>query len=176
MAIIHYYFENIHPFYDGNGRTGRIINILYLILNNLLDHPVLYLSRYILKNRPDYYRLLREVNTQKKWTDWIIFMLKAVSVTSQETKQLIQKINDLFKEYKIKIRKNHKFYSHDLINNIFSYPYTTNQFLAKDVKVSRMTATRYLEALTKDGILEKSHVSKKHFYINTKLFDLLQDL
>ena len=88
MAVIHHYFESIHPFYDGNGRTGRIINILYLILNNLLESPVLYLSRYILKNKSDYYKLLQEVREQKKWTNWIAYMLQAISMTSQETKNL----------------------------------------------------------------------------------------
>ena len=175
MAIIHYYFESIHPFYDGNGRTGRIINILYLVVNDLLDHPVLYLSRYILKHRSDYYKLLKQVQIEKNWIDWIIFMLQSISVTSQNTKKLIQKISDLFKEYKHSIRTNHKFYSHDLINNIFSYPYTTAHLLAKDVKVSRSTANRYLEALAKGGILEKNTLRKRYFYINKGLFDLLED-
>ena len=174
MAVSHLYFESIHPFYDGNGRTGRIINILYLLLNNLLDSPVLYLSRYILKNRSEYYRLLQEVRETENWTDWIIYMLKAVSVTSQETTELIKKIDALFKEYKKTIRENYKFYSHDLINNIFTYPYTKVKFLEKDMKVSRATATRYLETLAKDNLLEKNKLGKESYYINTKLFNLLK--
>lgn len=175
MAITHLYFESIHPFYDGNGRTGRIINILYLLLNNLLESPVLYLSRYILKNRAEYYRLLQQVREQENWTDWIIYMLQGVSIISQETKDLIKKIDELFKEYKNTIRGNYKFYSHDLINNIFSYPYTKVKFLEKDMNISRATATRYLDILAKDNILEKNKIGKESYYINKRLFNLLKN-
>ena len=174
MAIIHHHFESIHPFYDGNGRTGRIINILYLLLNDLLDSPVLYLSRYILRNRSDYYKLLQEVREKKNWTDWIVYMLQAVSVISQETRNLIKEIDKLFKEYKITIRTNHKFYSHDLINNIFSNPYTKVKFLEKEMKVSRATATRYLDILAENNILKKNKIGRESYYINKKLFDLLK--
>lgn len=173
-AIIHHHFESIHPFYDGNGRTGRIINILYLLLNNLLDSPVLYLSRYILRNRSDYYKLLQEVREKRAWTDWIVYMLQAVSVISQETKKLIKDIDKLFKEYKNIIRTNHKFYSHDLINNIFSNPYTKVKFLEKEMKVSRATATRYLDILAESNILKKNKIGRESYYINKKLFDLLK--
>ena len=175
MAITHLYFESIHPFYDGNGRTGRIINILYLLLNNLLESPVLYLSRYILKNRSEYYRLLQQVREQENWADWIIYMLRGVSIISQETQELIKKIDELFKEYKNTIRGNYKFYSHDLINNIFSYPYTKVKFLEKDMNISRATATRYLDILAKDNILEKNKIGKENYYINKRLFNLLKN-
>lgn len=124
MAVSHVYFESIHPFYDGNGRTGRIINILYLLLSNLLESPILYLSHYILKSRLKYYSLLQQVRDQEDWTDWIIYMLEGISIKSQQKKDLVKKIEILFKEYKNRIRENYKFYSHDLINSIFSYPYT----------------------------------------------------
>ena len=175
MAITHLYFESIHPFYDGNGRTGRIINILYLLLNNLLESPVLYLSRYILKNRSEYYRLLQQVREKGNWSDWITYILQGVSITSQETKVLVKKIDELFKEYKSIIRGNYKFYSHDLINNIFSYPYTKVKFLEKEMNISRATATRYLDTLAKDNILEKNKIGKESYYINKRLFNLLKN-
>ena len=174
MAIIHHRFESIHPFYDGNGRTGRIINILYLLLNDLLDSPTLYMSRYILRNKSDYYKLLQEVRKKGNWTNWIIYMLRGVSVISQETKNLIREIDKLFKEYKIIIRKNHKFYSHELINNIFSYPYTKVKLLEKDMKISRATATRYLDTLAENDILEKNKIGRESYYVNKKLFNLLK--
>ncbi len=175
MAVIHHHFESIHPFYDGNGRTGRIINILYLLLNNLLESPVLYLSRYIFKNRADYYKWLQQVREKNNWTDWIVYMLRCVSVTSKETGELIKKIDKLFKEYKNTVRTNHKFYSHDLINNIFSHPYTKVKFLEEDMKVSRATATRYLDILAEAHILEKNKIGRESYYINKRLFDLLKN-
>ena len=175
MAIIHHWFESIHPFYDGNGRTGRIINILYLVVQGLLENPILYLSRYILQNRSDYYRLLQQVREQEVWEDWILYMLKGVSTISQDTIQLIKQIDELFKKYKNTIRRNYKFYSHDLINNIFMYPYTKVKLLAKDMKISRATATRYLETLVEGRILKKVRLGRENYYINTKLFDLLKD-
>ena len=175
MAIAHHYFESIHPFYDGNGRTGRILNILYLLLNDLLDSPILYLSRYILRHKSDYYRLLQQVREKEDWIDWIVYMLKAISVTSQETMELIKKIKDLFMEYKQTIRSNYKFYSHDLINNIFLYPYTKVKFLEKNMEVSRVTASRYLDELVKGKILYKGKLGREAYYVNIKLFNLLKD-
>ena len=174
-ALIHHRFESIHPFYDGNGRTGRILNILYLISKGLLESPVLYLSRYIHKNRPDYYRLLQEVRQKRAWTEWIVYMLKAVEDTSQDTTKLIKNMFQLFKEYKERIREKHKFYSQDLINNIFTYPYTKIKFLERDMKISWATARRYLDELAQSGIMEKKRFGKESYYINYKLFDLLKD-
>ena len=174
MAIIHHQFESIHPFYDGNGRTGRIINILYLIFKGLLDSPILYLSRYINRNKLEYYQLLQQVREQEVWENWIVYMLKAVSAISQETTALIKEIDTLFKQYKNVIRRKHKFYSHDLLNNIFSHPYTKIKFLERDMKISRATATRYLDALTEDKILEKNKLGNESYYVNTKLFKLLK--
>ena len=175
MAIIHHQFESIHPFYDGNGRTGRILNILYLVLNRLLGSPVLYLSRYLLETRADYYKWLQQVRDKGTWTEWIIYMLNGVSKTSVATGDLIKKIDKLFKEYKNIIRTNYKFYSHDLINNIFSHPYTKVNFLENEMKVSRATATRYLDILAKDNILEKNKMNRGNYYVNRKLFDLLKN-
>ena len=175
MAVIHHWFESIHPFYDGNGRTGRVINILYLIVKGLLESPILYLSRYILHNRSDYYKLLKQVREQEKWENWILYILKGVSAISKDTIQLVKEIDELFKEYKNIIRTNHKFYSHDLINNIFTYPYTKVKLLQKDMKISRATAVRYLDALAVSGMLKKSKIGKENYYINTKLFNLLKD-
>jgi len=122
MAIIHFQFESTHPFYDGNGRTGRIINVLYLVLQDLLNLPILYLSKYIIANKADYYRLLQEVRDKDEWEEWILFMLNAVIETSKDTISVIEKIKDLLFEYKHKIRNDYKFYSQDLLNNLFKHP------------------------------------------------------
>ena len=175
MALIHHWFESIHPFYDGNGRTGRIINILYLILSQLLDSPVLYLSRYIHHNRSEYYRLLQATREQEEaWSAWIVYMLKGLAETAEQTTQVIQKIDKLFKQYKKDLRGNYKFYSHDLINNIFSHPYTKVKFLAENMQVSRATASRYLDELFRGGLLEKDKMGKESYYINRGLFNILK--
>ena len=175
MAIIHHQFESIHPFYDGNGRTGRILNILYLVLTELLNSPVLFLSRYIQNNKFDYYRLLQKVRTENLWEEWVLYILKGVSETAKRTTDLINKIDLLFKEYKHIIRSHHKFYSQDLINNIFSHPYTKVKFLEKDMNISRATAGRYLDALSKSNILERRKQGKDIYYVNARLFDLLKN-
>ena len=175
MAVMHHQFESIHPFYDGNGRTGRILNILYLVFTELLNSPVLFLSRYIQNNKSDYYRLLQTVREKNLWEQWVIYILKGVSETAKSTTDLIKKIGFLFNEYKHIIRANHKFYSQDLINVIFSHPYTKVKFLEKDMGVSRATASRYLDALCESDILEKHKQGKETYYINTKLFDLLKN-
>ena len=175
MAIIHYQFESIHPFYDGNGRTGRIINVLYLALKNLLDLPILYLSRYIIKNKSEYYNRLQSVRENEDWEEWIIFMLKAVENTSLFTIDIIKSIRDLMQEYKHKIRKDYKFYSQDLLNNMFKHPYTKIEFLMEDLKITRQTAAKYLDLLSKDGFLVKTKIGKRSYYINKRLFDLFSD-
>jgi Fic family protein len=173
MAVIHYQFESIHPFYDGNGRTGRIINILYLINEKLQDLPVLYLSSYIISHKSDYYRLLQEVREKESWEEWILFMVKGVETTSRETIDLILKIKALMQDYKIKLRNNYKFYSQDLLNNLFKHPYTKIEFIVGDLKVSRLTAANYLNRLAKDGVLRKAHLGTGNYYINEPLFNLL---
>jgi Fic family protein len=173
MAIIHYQFESIHPFYDGNGRTGRIINILYLIQEKLQDLPILYLSSYIIKNKPDYYRLLQKVREKDSWEEWLLFMISGIEQTSKETIDLILKISDLMMSYKHKIRDNYKFYSQDLLNNLFKHPYTKIEFLVNDLNVSRITAANYLNKLADDGLLTKKKLGTGNYYINEPLFNLL---
>ena len=174
MAIIHHQFESIHPFYDGNGRTGRIINILYLVQKGLINLPVLYMSRYIITHKNDYYRLLQSVRDTGNWEPWIIFILDGVEKTANETVVLIAAIKKLMQQYKQQIRSGYpKMYSQDLINNLFKYPYTKIEFIQKDLGVSRNTAIRYLEALVKEGMLTKKKIGRDNFYINHALFGLL---
>ncbi len=173
MAIIHYQFESIHPFYDGNGRTGRIINILYLIIENLQNLPILYLSNYIIQNKADYYRLLQELRDNKNWEEWLLFMIHGIEKTSRETIELILQIKELMMEYKHKLRDNYKFYSQDLLNNLFKHPYTKIEFIVNDLNVSRITAANYLNKLAEDRILKKERIGTGNYYINEKLFNLL---
>jgi Fic family protein len=174
MAIIHHQFESIHPFYDGNGRTGRIINILYLVQKGLLHLPVLYLSQYIIKHKSDYYRLLQEVREEGEWEEWILFMLNGIEKTAAASVTLITSLKELMQHYKQQIRSNHsKLYSQDLLNNLFKYPYTKIEFLQNDLQISRSTAIRYLDTLVKAGFLTKHKVGRDNFFLNTKLFELL---
>lgn len=174
MCIIHHQFESIHPFSDGNGRTGRIINILYLVLQRLLDLPVLYLSRYIIKNKGEYYRLLQNVRDLNEWEQWILFLLKGLEETSQETVSLILNMKELMMEYKQQIRnKLPKVYSQDLLNNLFRHPYTKIDFICNELNVSRPTAVSYLNQLVDEGFLVKMKLGRDNFYLNLKLFNLL---
>lgn len=174
MAIIHHQFESIHPFYDGNGRTGRILNILYLVAKGLIDLPVLYLSRYIIQNKNDYYRLLQQVRDTGKWEDWILFILDGVETVSLQSIELIKGIKELMQRYKIHIRKKYKFYSQDLLNNLFNHPYTKIEYLQKELKVSRQSASKYLNQLVDDplAILKKVKIGRDYFFVNHKLMDL----
>jgi Fic family protein len=173
MALIHHQFETIHPFYDGNGRTGRIVNILYLVKEQLLDTPILYLSRYISQTKGLYYRGLQQVRDQNSWEEWLVYMLRGVAVTARHTSGLVQRIGLLLAQHKQQIRRDYRFYSQDLINNIFRHPYTKVAFLQRDLKVSRATATRYLDTLAKDGILIKQRLGRENYYINHELVALL---
>lgn len=173
MAIIHFQFESIHPFYDGNGRTGRIINILYLVMNDLLKLPVLYLSRYIVAHKADYYKLFQSVRETDDWENWILYMLNAVEQTSKETISLVIKIKDLILEYKNLLRSSFKFYSQDLLNNLFRHPYTKIEFIQKDLKVSRITASKYLNELAKTQLLEKRKLGTSYYFVNKKLIQIL---
>jgi Fic family protein len=173
MALIHHQFESIHPFYDGNGRTGRIINVLYLVKEGLLDIPVLYLSRHIVRTKFDYYRLLQDVRERDAWEEWVLYMLTAVEVTAKEAIATIRAIKMLLLDYKHRIRDRYRFYSQDLINNLFSHPYTKIEFIQDDLNVSRLTATKYLESLTADGFLQKRKVGRSNYYINVPLYEIL---
>ncbi len=173
MAIIHFQFESIHPFYDGNGRTGRIINILYLILEKLLSLPILYLSSYIIRRKPGYYRFLQKVRDENLWEDWILFMIKGVEETARETIELIFKIKSLMLDYKHRLRDSYKFYSQDLLNNLFKHPYTKIEFVVNDLGVSRLTAANYLNKLADDKMLRKYKLGTGNYYINEELFNIL---
>lgn len=173
MAIIHYQFESIHPFYDGNGRTGRIINVLYLVMNDLLNLPILYLSRYIIEHKADYYKLLQEVRETDNWENWVLYMLDGIEQIAKETIVLIGKIRDLIYEYKNLLRNNYKFYSQDLLNNLFKHPYTKIEFIENDLGVSRITASKYLNQLAKDKVLKKEKLGTGNYYINEKLIKIL---
>ncbi|SDE48508.1 Fic family protein [Riemerella columbipharyngis] len=174
MAVIHYQFESIHPFYDGNGRTGRIVNILYLVLQGLLDLPVLYLSRYIIRNKQQYYQVLQGVRSNNDWESLILYLIKGVEVTAKQTIDLVQNIKTLMQDTKHRLREDlPKIYSQDLLNNLFKNPYTKIEFLEKDLGVSRRTAQNYLDVISDIGILEKVKIGKSNYYINNNLIDVL---
>ncbi|PBI89620.1 Adenosine monophosphate-protein transferase SoFic [Flavobacterium sp. ACN2] len=176
MAIIHHQFESIHPFYDGNGRTGRIINILYLVKEDLLHLPILYLSRYINQNKGSYYHLLQETRITQNWEPWILFILEAVEQTSIQTTGIIRGIKKLMMDYKQKIRTNlPKIYSQDLINNLFKHPYTKIDFLVQDLDITRQTASKYLDQLIELKLVTLHKIGKENFYINTALYDFLHN-
>ena len=176
MALIHHQFESIHPFYDGNGRTGRIINVLYLVKEGLLDSPILYLSSYIVRTKADYYSLLQSVRVEDRWEDWVLYMLEGIEQTAALAIETIQAIKVALQDYKHRIRADYKFYSQDLINNLFTHPYTKIEFVQRDLQVSRITATKYLEALTEGGFLKKQKMGRGNYYINIALNSILVDL
>ncbi len=174
MAVIHHQFESIHPFYDGNGRTGRVINILYLVQQGLLDTPVLYLSRYINQRKSDYYRLLQTTRDSGDWSDWLLFMLEGVEQTAQQTTQLVQDIKTQMQAYKHHLRSElPKIYSQDLINILFRHPYTKIEFVSTELQVTRQTAARYLDEVVTLGLLSKYKMGKENFYLNDALFTRL---
>ena len=178
MAIIHHQFESIHPFYDGNGRTGRIVNILYLVTSGLLDLPILYLSRYITHNKADYYARIQAIrnatgDNSAQWEAWILYMLRGVEQTAEETIALVKNIGKLMTEYKNIIRPAFGGkYSHELLNGLFYHPYTKIGHLESNMQVSRQTAAKYLDRLASLGILQKERMGKENYYINTKLMEL----
>ena len=175
MAVQHYQFESIHPFYDGNGRTGRIINVLYLILNGLLENPILYLSAYIIDNKADYYRLLQEVRIKANWEDWVLYILKGIEQTANETIVQVKEISQLFTQTQELVKKKApKSYSKELIELLFEHPYCKAEYLIERFGISRITASKYLKELEKIKVLQSKQVWKETLYINTQLFDLLK--
>ena len=178
MAVIHHQFESIHPFGDGNGRTGRIVNILYLVITDLLDLPILYLSRYITHRKGEYYHLIqaiRDKNTDnaKEWEEWILFILKGVEETAGNTIELVKGISQLMAEYKNVLRPIFdKAYKHELINNLFFHPYTKIEYMQHDMMVQRKTAAKYLDRIVETGLLEKVKKGRENYYINVKLCNL----
>lgn len=176
MAIIHYQFESIHPFYDGNGRTGRIINILFLMLYGLLELPILYMSSYIIKTKSDYYRLLNEVRTKEAWEEWIMYMLEGVEETAKDSIGLINEINLLMEVTKERLSKElSKIYSKDLLELLYAHPYTKIGFLVDTLGITRKTASSYLKAMKDIGILESIKMGRDVYFINTALFGLLKN-
>ncbi len=178
MAIIHHQFESIHPFYDGNGRTGRIINVLYLVSAGLLDLPILYLSRYITHNKTEYYKLIQAIrdkndNNATEWQAWILFILKGVEQTADHTIILVKNIADLMSHYKQILRPlfGNK-YNHDLLNHLFFHPYTKIEFMQQAMNVSRNTAIKYLNTIVNAGLLQKLKLGTNNYYINHHLLSL----
>lgn len=176
MAIIHHQFESIHPFPDGNGRIGRILNVLFLVQQGLLDTPILYMSRYITLTKPKYYELLQRVRDEGSWQKWIEYMLIAVTETAVDTRELLAGINTLFSEYKNIIRDHHKgIYSHELLNNLFRHPYTQIEYVVQETGVSRQTAARHLDQLCAAGLLTKQKIGRSNYYVNDRLVSLFID-
>lgn len=173
MALAHHQFESIHPFYDGNGRTGRLVNVLYLVQQGLLDAPVLYLSRQIVRTKADYYRLLQEVRDRDAWEEWVLYLLGCVERTSKDAIATIHAIREAFFQAKHRLRDGYKFYSQDLLNNLFSHPYTKIEFVQTDLGVSRLTATKYLDQLAQGGLLEKRKIGRNNYYVNLALYAIL---
>ena len=169
MALIHHQFETIHPFYDGNGRTGRILNVLYLVKEGLLDIPVLYLSSHIVRTKADYYRLLQAVREDGRWEEWVLYLLDAVEQTAAQGIATIQGIKAALFDYKHRIREGYRFYSQDLINNLFMHPYTKIDYVQRDLQVSRLTASKYLDALAAGGFVRKHKIGRANYYVNLAL-------
>ena len=177
MAIIHHQFESIHPFYDGNGRTGRIIIVLYLVISDLLDLPILYLSRYITHNKVEYYKLLQNIRErqgdEEDWREWVIFILRGIEETATETITLVKSISSLMSEYKSILRPAFgRQYKHELINNLFFHPYTKIEFIERDLMVTRKTAAAYLEKIVDLGLLTKEKTGKTNYYVNKRLVEI----
>lgn len=176
VCLIHYQFESIHPFYDGNGRTGRILNILYLVLNNLINSPILYLSKYINKTKQEYYKLFNEVRNNNNLEDWILYILKGIEITSKETITLIEKIQNEMKNYKEEFRnKLPKIYSKELLESLFYEVYTKISYIEKACDVTRLTASSYLNQLEEIGLLESEKVGRERLYKNVRLIKLLSE-
>jgi len=181
MAIIHHQFESIHPFYDGNGRTGRIINVLYLVMSDMLDLPILYLSRYITRNKGEYYRLIQAIrdndgNNQKEWEERILFILKGVEETAEDTIRLVKGIGDLMNKFKNILRPAFgNRYKHELLNNLFFHPYTKIEFVQRDMIEERKTAAKYLEKIVEIGLLQKIKIWNTNYYVNAELVELFMN-
>lgn len=175
LAILHHQFESIHPFFDANGRTGRILNILYLIIHGLIDVPILYMSSYIIANKPEYYKLLNHTNRTGEWQEWIIFMLKAIENTSYDTISKIDNIRALLELTIIKVKNSSpKTYKKELVELIFEQPYSKIEFVVNKLKVERKAASRYLKELEKVGVLQSQKVGRETIYINKELVEILK--
>jgi len=176
MSLIHHQFESIHPFYDSNGRTGRVLNILYLVKEKLLGSPVLYLSRYINNNKAEYYAGLQDARNMRNWEPWLLYMITGIEQTARQTSWLVNGIKNLMQICKERMKRDcPRIYSHDLLNNLFRHPYTKIDFVVRDLKVTRKTAAKYLEELVAIGLLSKRKIGKENFYRNDTLYRHLQE-
>lgn len=175
LAIIHYQFESIHPFGDGNGRTGRIINILYLVQKGLLDLPILYLSKYIIENKDTYYKLLKSVTEKNNWEEWILYMLNGVEQISKETRKKVEKIIDLMEKTIENVKQQlRSIYSKELVELLFKEPYTRINDLVENNIASRNIASNYLHSLADKGFLKPEKIGKEVFFTNTGLIKVLK--
>jgi len=173
MAFLHYQFESIHPFFDANGRTGRILNVLYLVEQNLLDEPILYLSKYINAYKNDYYQLLRGVTEEEDWEAWLLYILNAVKATADATLKKVKAIEALFEKTRIQIQESlPKVYSYELLEVLFTQVYCKYEFLIKRKIASRNTASSYLNQLVDMGILKKEKVGTELIFKNVALYEL----
>lgn len=174
MAIIHHQFESIHPYYDGNGRAGRILNILYLVQKDLLEIPILYMSKYIMQNKGRYYQALQEVRTADNWAQFIIYMLEGVAITAKDTIGTIRQIDEQMHKAKALLREQApKMYSQDLINTLFTYPYTKIEFMMQSLNVNRATASKYLKHLQTMGLLREQKIGRYKYYLHDNLVNIL---
>lgn len=183
MAMIHYYFETIHPFSDGNGRVGRILNILYLVKEELLDLPILYLSGAIINSKGLYYNLLKEVtafsgaqNESAAWNMYLKGMLLFIRRSSFAGVCTITDMNNLMSLYKKKIREESSIYSHELLNTMFAYPYVKTEYIINNVGVTRPTATKYLQKLEDLGLLSSIKIGNIRYYVNTGLMQIFKNI
>lgn len=174
MAVLHYQFETIHPFLDGNGRTGRILNVLYLILKGYLDIPILYPSSYIIEHKDEYYRFLRQVTASREWEPWILFMLNAVQATSLDTIRRVREIRDeldrTIEEIRVALPR---IYTKELVETLFVHPYSKIEFLVNALRVERKAASRYLQSLEELGLLKSQKVGRERIYVNVRLMTVL---
>ncbi len=174
MAVAHYQFEAIHPFLDGNGRTGRVLNSLFLVGEGLLDLPILYLSRYIIGRKADYYRLLLAVTREGAWEPWILYMLRGVEETAAWTTAKIGAVRKLSADTAaIARRRLPKIYSRELVDAIFEQPYCRIANLVDAGIAGRQAASRYLKALAGIGVLREKAVGREKLFVNPRLMTLL---
>ena len=175
LAILHYQFESIHPFYDGNGRTGRILNILFLILNDLIEIPILYLSSYINDHKSTYYELLNKVNHQDEWEEWILYMLKAIEVTASQTIEKIIQIKTSLEETIAYVSKEaSKIYRKELVELLYEQPYSKIEYVVGKLEVERKAASRYLRKLEEIGVLKSQKIGRESIYVNVELMKILK--
>lgn len=175
LAIIHYQFESIHPFYDGNGRTGRIINILYLVLKDLIETPILYLSKYIIRNKIKYYDLFKETRDTGNFEEWIIYILTGIEEMAEETIGIINRIRDEILKMKYELRDRTKLYSKELLEALFFEFYTKIPYIQEQLGVSDKTAQKYLDMLVELGFLTSEKIGRERIYRNERLFNIIKE-